>query len=211
MKNLFFLIIISLVACREFDPKPPEIFSSTNPDLYTPPVTSVEEVESITLKDANNRELSYLYTIIVDTGSNEELLRNKMYRLHEKFKIPYLKVLQDGKTTIQSEDYVFETGLTPLKLFNDTCFLDNECVTWKNFWANYRESKQIFLHNLSLYDFSLLNNSPKSQKTFALSGGIYHSKKDADSALRFFKKVESQAYLFTQRGYFFVCNERVCK
>jgi hypothetical protein len=205
MKNfLFFLCSLSLVACRDFNSTNTYEFSSQKQVKLTPPITSVESIESPTIKDSYNQEASYIYTVVVDTGSNEHLLRNKMYKLHDKLKIPFMRVLQERSGNTSSDKYVIENGLYPIKFFNQNISGQNEPITWRNSWANNSITRTDFFIYMSLNDHTIMNDDSKSKKTIALIGGVFDSKKSADSALSIFKKEESQAYLLTNRGYIYI-------
>lgn len=205
MKNfLFFLCSLSLFACRDFNSTNTYEFSSHIQVKHTPPVTSVESIESSTIKDFYGQEGTYLYTVILDTSSNEQLLRNKMYNLHNKLKIPFVRVIKDRAGNSIRDKYILEDGLSPKNLFNEFGSGINAALTWSNSWVNFSLINTDSFIYMSLRDHTIQCDDSPSYKSYTLIGGVFESKKNADSVLRIYKKEESHAYLQIERGCIYI-------
>jgi hypothetical protein len=205
MKNfLFFLCSLSLVACRDFNSTNTYEFSSHKQVKLTPPVTSVESIESPTIKNFYGQEDTYLYTVVLDTSSNEQLLRNKMYNLHNKLKIPFVRVIKDRTGNSSRDKYILDDGLSPKNLINENDFWKGAALTWSNSGVNFSLINTDFLICMSLRDHTIKFHDSPSYNCFTLIGGVFESKKNADSALRIYKKEESQAYLQIERGCIYI-------
>ena len=208
MKNfLFFLCSLSLVACRDFNSTNTYEFSSHKQVKLTPPVTSVESIESTTIKNFYGQEDTYLYTVVLDTSSNEHLLRDKMYKLHNKLKIPFVRVIKDRFGNASRDKYILDDGLSPTNLFNENDSGKNKPLTWKNHWANDNNKMTDFCTYMSLRAISLKFDDSTIYTNFTLIGGVFDSKKRADSVLRIYKKEESQAYILIDRGCMYFITE----
>ena len=208
MKNfLFFLCSLSLVACRDFNSTNTYEFSSHKQVKLTPPVTSVESIESPTIKNFYGQEDTYLYTVVLDTSSNEQLLRDKMFKLHNKLKIPFVRVIKDRFGNASRDKYIMEDGLSPTNLFNENGSGKNKPLTWKNSWANDNNKMTDFSTYMSVRAIPLKFDDSTIYTNFTLIGGVFNSKKLADSALRIYKKEESQAYIQIDRGCMFFITE----
>jgi hypothetical protein len=205
MKNfLFFLCSLSLVACRDFNSTNTYEFSSHKQVKLTPPVTSVESIESPTIKNFYGQEDTYLYTVVLDTSSNEHLLRDKMFKLHNKLKIPFVRVIKDRTGNSSSDKYILEDGLSPKNLFNECGSGINTALTWSNSWVNFSLINTDSFIYMSLRDHTIKCDDSPSYKWYTLIGGVFDSKKRADSVLSIFKKEESQAYLQIERGCIYI-------
>lgn len=208
MKNfLFFLCSLSLVACRDFNSTNTYEFSSHKQVKLTPPVTSVESIESPTIKNFYGQEDTYQYTVVLDTSSNEHLLRDKMFKLHNKLKIPFVRVIKDRFGNANRDKYIMEDGLSPTNLFNENGSGKNKPLTWKNSWSNDNNKMTDFPTYMSLRAISLKFDDSTIYTNFTLIGGVFNSKKRADSVLRIYKKEESQAYILIDRGCMFFITE----
>jgi hypothetical protein len=208
MKNfLFFLCSLSLFACRDFNSTNTYEFSSHKQVKPTPPVTSVESIESPTIKNFYGQEDTYLYTVVLDTSSNEHMLRDKMYKLHYKLKIPFLRVIKDRCGNTSKDKYILEDGLSPTNLFDENGSGKNKTLTWKNSWAYDNNKMTDFFTYMSLRAISLKFDDSTIYTNFTLIGGAFNSKKRADSALCIYKKEESQAYIQIDRGCMFFITE----
>jgi hypothetical protein len=208
MKNfLFFLCSLSLVACRDFNSTNTYEFSSHKQVKLTPPVTSVESIESPNIKNFYGQEDTYLYTVVLDTSSNEHLLRDKMYKLHNKLKIPFVRVIKDRFGNASRDKYILDDGLSPTNLFNENDSGKNKPLTWKNHWANDNNKMTDFCTYMSLRAISLKFDDSTIYTNFTLIGGVFDSKKRADSVLRIYKKEESQAYILIDRGCMYFITE----
>ena len=208
MKNLlFFICSLSLVACRDFNSTNTYEFSSHKQVKLTPPVTSVESIESPTIKDFYGQEDTYLYTVVLDTSSNEQLLRDKMFKLHNKLKIPFVRVIKDRFGNASRDKYIMEDGLSPTNLFNENGSGKNKPLTWKNSWANDNNKMTDFSTYMSVRAISLKFDDSTIYTNFTLIGGVFDSKKRADSVIRIYKKEESQAYILVDRGCMFFITE----
>jgi hypothetical protein len=205
MKNfLFFLCSLSLVACRDFNSTNTYEFSSHKQVKLTPPVTSVESIESPTIKNFYGQEDTYLYTVVLDTSSNEQLLRDKMYKLHNKLKIPFVRVIKDRTGNSIRDKYILDDGLSSINLFNENDFWKGAALTWSNSGVNLSLINTDSFIYMSLRDHTIRCDDSPSYKSFTLIGGVFESKKNADSALRIYKKEESQAYLQIERGCIYI-------
>ena len=210
MKNfLFFLCSLSLVACRDFNSTNTYEFSSQKQVKLklTPPVTSVESIESPNIKNFYGQEDTYLYTVVLDTSSNEHLLRDKMYKLHNKLKIPFVRIIKDRFGNASRDKYILDDGLSPTNLFNENDSGKNKPLTWKNHWANDNNKMTDFCTYMSLRAISLKFDDSTIYTNFTLIGGVFDSKKRADSVLRIYKKEESQAYILIDRGCMYFITE----
>ena len=202
MKNPFFLsFFILLGACRDFNPETNHATDYSWINQSPAIVTSVEFIENPTIKDIYNQENSYIYTLVVDTSSNEDLLRKKMYKLHKKLNIPFVTTKQDR------EKFMLENRLSSLEAFEYKSSNDNINQTWRDSWGSDSYYRIKIFCYLSLNPFVKLNNSCESNKTIALIGGVFNSKKLADSALNILKREETQSFLVTQRGSTFTTYE----
>lgn len=208
MKNfLIFLCSLSLVACRDFNSTNTYEFPSHKQVKLTPPVTSVESIESPTIKNFYGQEDTYLYTVVLDTSSNEHLLRDKMFKLHNKLKIPFVRVIKDRFGNASRDKYMLEDGLSPTNLFNENGSGKNKPLTWKNSWANDNNKMTDFSTYMSVRAISCTFDDSTIYTNFTLIGGVFNSKKRADSVLRIYKKEESQAYILIDRGCMFFITE----
>jgi hypothetical protein len=205
MKNfLFFLCSLSLVACRDFNSNTTNEFSSHKQVKLAPPVTSVESIESPTIKDFYGQEGTFLYTVVLDTSSNEQLLRDKMFNLHNKLKIPFVRVIKDRTGNSSRDKYILEDGLSPKNLFNEFGSGINMALTWSNSWVNFSLINTDSFIYMSLRDHTINCDDSPSYKWYTLIGGVFESKKNADSALRIYKKEESHAYLQIEPGCIYI-------
>lgn len=208
MKNFLVLfIILGSVSCGNRNTANNQVIAA-NPQVQTfKGVTSVDSILSPGIKSSDNTELSIFYKIIIDTSDNEDLLREKMYRLHKKLQLPFARQIINIDPCKPSI-LVMETSPTILdraseKIIKDGApfFLDD--ISKKDFCTSYLVvHKNEGISNNDIYRplirFDYVYTSCPLQsynKSAALIVDVFQSKKIAQDIFAQIKKFEKNAYM----------------
>jgi hypothetical protein len=103
-----------------------------------------------------------------------------MYNLHNKLKIPFVRVIKDRTGNSSRDKYILEDGLSPKNLFNEFGSGINTALTWSNSWVNFSLINTDSFIYMSLRDHTIKCDDSPSYKWYTLIGGVFDSKKRAD-------------------------------
>lgn len=202
MKSLFFpLICILLVSCDRFNSDSALAISPKEKKITPIGITSVDAIMQAGIKSIDNKELTVFYKIIVETSDDEETLREKMYQLQRKLKIPFARQFVDfnhcGSFTYITESEPSIIDRASQKITKDACpsFPIDFCLNRPVPKNDMIPTKYVPLPLLR-FDYCLPSCPlTSSDKSVALIVETYQSKKVADSMLSQIKKYEKNAYL----------------
>lgn len=202
MKNLLFLLIcILLVSCDRFSSDSALAISPKVNKISPIGITSVDAIIQPGIKSLDNKELTVFYKIIVEASDNEEQLREKMYQLQRKLKLPFARQFIDfnksGSFTyiIEREPSIIDRASQKITKTGDPSFLIDFCIN-KPISKTEMISTNYVPLPLMRFDFCF-SSCPltSSNKSAALIVETYQSKQVADSMLTLIKKYEKNAYL----------------
>ena len=195
---------ILLVSCDRFNSDSALAISPKVKKITPIGITSVDEIIQPGIKSLDNKELTVFYKIIVETSNDEETLREKMYQLQRKLKIPFARQFVDfnnsGSFTYIAESEPSIIDRASQKITKDACpsFPIDLCLNRPVPKSDMIPTMYVPLPLLR-FDFCFASCPlTSSNKSVALIVETYQSKKVADSMLTLVKKYEKNAYLSMQ-------------